>query len=111
MGSRKAHGTGYEMVKSSESRTPHQPSRTSKQGTSDDLADWYEARLRLQGSRGDAFIVHRTGAATPDRPTTVTAIPFGRANRQSTIILPLLAEPDDAPALARPGSREQVPSS
>jgi hypothetical protein len=89
MGSRVAHEAGLMMANSSASRTPKQPITTSKQRGSDDLADWYEARLRLQGSRGDAFIVHRTGAATPDRPTTITAIPFGRANRQSPIITPL----------------------
>jgi hypothetical protein len=82
------------MANSSASRTPKQPITTSKQRGSDDLADWYEARLRLQGSRGDAFIVHRIGAATPERPTTITPIPFGRANRQSSIITPLRSASD-----------------
>ena len=91
------------MANSSASRTPKQPITTSKQRGSDDLADWYEARLRLQGSRGDAFIVHRTGAATPERPATITAIPFGRANRQSSIIVPLRAIPDDTATLSGTG--------
>ena len=85
------------MANSSASRTPKQPITTSKQRGSDDLADWYEARLRLQGSRGDAFMVHRTGAATPDRPTTITPIPFGRANKRSKIITPLQVTSSDAP--------------
>jgi hypothetical protein len=100
MGSRVAHEAGLIMANSSASRTPKQPISTPKQRGSDDLADWYEARLRLQGSRGDAFILHRTGASTPDRPTTIKAIPFGRANRQSTIITPLqsASDPSSDPA-------------
>src|SRR6478609_8646185 len=77
------------MPESSASRLSKQPIVASKPRGSDDLADWYEARLRLHGSRGDAFIVHRIGASTPERPTTITPIPFGRANRQSSIITPL----------------------
>jgi hypothetical protein len=94
MGPRVARTAGLIMANSSASRTPKQPITTSKQRGSDDLADWYEARLRLQGSRGDAFIVHRTGASTPERPTTVAAIPFGRANRKSAIITPLQSASD-----------------
>ena len=97
-------------MKSSESRTPHRLSGTSKQCTSDDLADWYEARLRLQGSRGDRFIVHRIGSATPERPT-IRPVPFGRANRQSTLIVPLRTKPDDASAPVLPGPHEPLHSS
>src|SRR6478735_543681 len=89
------------MASSSVSRTPKQPLNASKPRSSDDLADPYEARLRLQGSRGDAFIVHRTGAATPERPTTIKPILFGRANRQSPIITPLLSTSDASSDLAK----------
>lgn len=94
LGSRVAHFVGLIMANSPVSRVPKQPLAASKPRSSDDLADPYEARLRLQGSRGDAFIVHRTGAATPERPTTITPIPFGRANRRSSIITPLLSASD-----------------
>jgi hypothetical protein len=96
MGSRVAHFAGLIMANSSASRTPKQPISTSKPRGSDDLADWYEARLRLQGTRGDAFVIHRIGAATPERPTTITPIPFGRANKHSRIITPLHATTDDS---------------
>lgn len=79
------------MVNSSASRTPKRQPGPVKPRTSDDLADWYDARLRLHGSRGDSFVVHRSGVVTPERPS-ITPVPFGRANRQSTIIVPLRAD-------------------
>lgn len=85
------------MVNSSASRTPKRQPGPTKPRTSDDLADWYDARLRLHGSRGDSFVVHRSGVATPERPT-IAPVPFGRANRQSTIITPLRATSDDPAA-------------
>ena len=45
-------------VSSSASRTPKRQPGTTKPRTSDDLADWYDARLRLHGSRGDSFVAH-----------------------------------------------------
>src|SRR6478735_7656342 len=90
------------MVNSSASRTPKRQPGPTKPRTSDDLADWYDARLRLHGSRGDSFVVHRTGATTPERPT-ITPVPFGRANRQSAIITPLRGE--ESPTKASEPSR------
>ena len=93
------------MVNSSASRAPKRQPGNTKPRTSDDLADWYDARLRLHGSRGDSFVVHRTVISTPERPA-ITPVPFGRANRQSTVIVPLRAESDEAASITRSMTEE-----
>lgn len=93
------------MVNSSASRTPKRQPGSTKPRTSDDLADWYDARLRLHGSRGDSFIAHRTVISTPERPT-ITPVPFGRANRQSTVIVPLREEPEESASITQSSAGE-----